>query len=239
MTLNNICTLGYEALDCYGPAFQKNPELVCTESEEGRNRLLELLLTASAAKSKDEFSKKMDDAIAFSSTWNKHQAQLTKAKESCDFDHVKGFFIKVRWRSGIFVPERFNVHYATLFRLLHLLSTLWSSLSSFLHLPNCVSFFSFVRNPVHHAVSLLRAGLGVDQFHANNQTFQLFAQPTQIKEKVSNYINHWTHVVSWVNTLHTSTSTINYEDIRSNPAHTIRIIFADMDLPTPSEYEAV
>ena len=109
---NGLCSLGYEATDCY----EKTGN--CSNTNfKAKNDLIEALIQASQSPSKDAFIKNIRHAEEVSEKWNHHKSEIDLAYKECDFDKTTGFFIKARWISGLYIrPSHFQVHYATLFR---------------------------------------------------------------------------------------------------------------------------
>ena len=51
---------------------------------------------------------------------------------------------------------------------------------------------------------------------------------------VEGYMNHWHKILNWLNSWQHSFLSINYEDLKNSPARLIKTVFADMDLPKPT-----
>ena len=98
---NSLCSLGFEALDCY----KSN----CKENISKKNEMFRRLLKASQAISQDEYERRVDRVIEISREYNKHEKQLRQAK-SCNITKSQAAFVKLRFYEGLVIPSGYEVY---------------------------------------------------------------------------------------------------------------------------------
>ncbi len=205
-----MCSLGYEAIDCYGKC-----DIYASNAGTQRKQLLDALLYATSAPSKEVYLSRMQAAADLSSRWNYRVYEINDATQACKFDSAVGFVLKLRlpfdtMDALLSFTTSYNIFYTVLFR-----------------------------NPVQRVVSEMRMYAGAGQFA---QSKQIAAAPikveyNELRDQVAEYLDYLRQTHELLYRLDVSFLSIAYSDFSKHPRQVLVYTLSFMGLAPPGALE--